>query len=46
VTIAHKASGPSQFLLFSCVFLGTVVAFHGADWGMGSQSAIVRCLPT
>jgi hypothetical protein len=46
LSVARKVSGPSQWLLVACVILGTVVAFCGADWGMGSQSAIVWCLPT
>jgi hypothetical protein len=41
LTIACKASGPSQLLLVACVILGTAVAFRGSDWGMVSQSAIV-----
>jgi hypothetical protein len=39
LTIAREASSP--FLLDACVVLGTVVAFCGADWGIGSQPAIV-----
>jgi hypothetical protein len=41
LTIAYKASGPSQWLLVACVILGTEVAFCGVEWGMGSQLAIV-----
>jgi hypothetical protein len=41
LTIASKASSPSQLLLVVCVILGTAVAFCDIDWGMGSQSAIV-----
>jgi hypothetical protein len=39
LTIAHKASGPSQLLIVVRVVLGTVVAFCDVDWGMGSLSA-------
>jgi hypothetical protein len=41
LTIARKASGPSQLLLVACVIPGVALACRGVDWGMGSQSTIV-----
>jgi hypothetical protein len=44
LTIAHKASGPSQLLLVACVIRGTAVAFRrGLGYGV---SVIYRMMPS